>query len=84
MTNTSIQQDSKNKTNKLLPPLTICPVPAYKKKGIFYDLESYRKNTFSLEEILVPSSIKNLQNGTHFSIKPIYSILLGCCYMISL
>jgi len=84
MTSTSIQLYNKNKTDKLMPSLTLCPLPAYKKKGIFYDNSTFMENTFSMDELFVESALKYVQNMKLFSIKTIYSMLLGRCYMISL
>ncbi len=84
MTNTSIQQYSTSKTHKLLPSLTICPLPAYKKKGFFYNNSIFMMNTYNLEDLLVPSSLHELSESTKYTVKTIHSIILGRCYMITL
>jgi hypothetical protein len=37
MTSMAIQLSTSKKAKRLLPPLTVCPLPAYKSKGIFHN-----------------------------------------------
>jgi hypothetical protein len=85
LTSTAIQLDTSKKTNRLLPPLTVCPTPAYKTKGIFPNNQTYLQNTFSMEEIFAPSTIDHLKGeNPFFSITEIWSFLLGRCYLINM
>jgi hypothetical protein len=39
MTNTAIKFTNVEKQPRLLPPITVCPIPAYRAKGIYYNNE---------------------------------------------
>jgi hypothetical protein len=63
----------------------VCPLPAYKSKGIFYNNQTYLQNTFSMEEIFAPSTLDQLKGKIpFFSITEIRSYLLGRCYTINM
>ncbi len=83
LTSTAIQFYNTGEKGKLLPSITICPLPAYKNPGTFYNNKIYLNNTFSLEEVLIPSSAKYFRNGTNFDIKETQSLLFGRCYTIT-
>jgi len=85
MTSMAIQLSTSKKAKRLLPPLTVCPLPAYKSKGIFHNNQTYLNNTFSREEIFAPSFIAQLNDKNPlFSVTEISSLMLGRCYMISM
>ncbi len=46
-------------------------------------MELYLNNTFSLEEVLIPSSAKYFQNNNNFKITETQSLLFGRCYTIA-
>jgi hypothetical protein len=85
MTSMAIQLSTSKKAKRLLPPLTVCPLPAYKSKGIFHNNQTYLNNTFSMEEVFAPYTLEELKSENPFlSITEIRSFLLGRCYMINM
>ena len=82
MSNTAIQTYTA-KGKKFLPAMTICPHTAYKTKGTFFNMENVLKNTFEKEEIFSPATIRLLKNESVYSVKDVFSVLLGRCYMVT-
>ena len=49
MTNTATQFiENKRDLDKLLPALSVCPLPAFKKPGLFYNWKLFDDNSFGL------------------------------------
>ncbi len=64
----------------MFPCFTICYLSPYKKRGFYYDLAQFQKNTFGLNDIFQNDTIIKLSNSSEFVVKEIHSILHGKCY----
>jgi len=54
MTNTATQFiENKKDLDKLLPAMSVCPLPAFKKSGLFYSRNLFDENSFGLVGALV-------------------------------
>ena len=67
---------------KPLPPITFCPWPGFKKRGFYFNKLLLDENTFGLEDIFQPKTVKDLRNKTAFEIKEIKNHMTGKCFMI--
>jgi len=74
-------RDDKQK-KKILPPLTFCPWPAFRKHGFYFNQKLLNENTFSLEDIFQPESLKELKNKSTFEIKVIHNFQIGKCFTL--
>ena len=72
-----------NEEKKLLPPITVCPLTAFKAKGTFFNMETVLNNTFEMEQVFSPNTIKMLKNESLYSVKEVHSVLLGRCFMVT-
>jgi hypothetical protein len=82
-TSTAVTFQSKEKGGKkFLPALTFCPWPVYKTKGLHYNQEDYKLNTFDLEEIFYIEALIELKNSSLYSFNETLSIHYGCCHTI--
>ena len=83
LSTTAIQSYVTNGEEKLLPSLTLCPITSYKTKGSFFNMETVLNNTFAMEKIFSPTTIKMLKNESVYSVKDVFSVLLGRCFMVT-
>ena len=83
LSNTAIQSYMPNQETKLLPSMTVCPLTGYKAKGKFFNMENYLNNTFEKEQVFSPNTIEMLKNESLYSVKEVYSILLGRCFRVT-
>ena len=83
LSNTAIQSYVTNGEEKLLPSLYLCPITSYKTKGAFFNMETVLNNTFAMEKVFSPTTIKMLKNESVYSVKDVFSVLLGRCYMVT-
>jgi hypothetical protein len=68
---------------KFLPSFTFCPWPVYKSKGLHYNPDNFKKNTFNLEEIFYDYTLDDLNNSSLYSVNETWSIQYGRCYTIN-
>ncbi len=61
---------------------SVCPLPAYKKKGFFYLENDFRANTFLLEDIFSTSFMKRLKNNSEYIVKTVATLTLGQCFSL--
>ena len=61
-----------------LPYLTICPMPGFRQKGFYYTRESFKNNTFNLEDIFDDKTTKHLKNEVYILI-----FFINCKYISS-
>jgi hypothetical protein len=66
------------------PSMTFCPVPAFRKSGIFYSESDFDENTFTVEEMFDMETVKRLKNGTIFEYYELESIVYGRCFTLLL
>ena len=84
MTSTGVNFRSTEKDDKkFLPSFTFCPWPVYKSKGLHYNPDNFKKNTFNLEEIFDNYSLVDLKNSSLYSVNETWSILYGRCHTIN-
>ena len=79
---TGIKYTTDGKESKLLPCLTFCPVPAFKTMDLYYTEESFRNNSFSLEDMFDLDTATRLRNKTLFSISESQDFQIGICQTI--
>jgi hypothetical protein len=85
LTNTAIQFGNREKASRYLPPLTICPLPAYKEKGFHFRNQTFMNYTFTKEEVFSPFTLDKLKKDKpFFAIKEIQSLMLGRCFTIKM
>jgi hypothetical protein len=75
----SVEKDDK----KFLPSFTFCPWPVYKSKGLHYNPDNFKKNTFNLEEIFDNLTLVDLKNSSLYSVNETWSIQYGRCHTIN-
>ena len=46
----------------MIPYLTICPLPGFRKRGFFYSNADFRTQTFDLDEVFGKDTVKQLRN----------------------
>ena len=68
---------------KILPPLTFCPWPAYRKHGFYFNKKLLDENTFALEDIFQPDTVKELRNQSIFKIKEVRNYQMGKCFTLT-
>ena len=84
MTSTGVTlKSSKEDDKKLLPSFTFCPWPVYKTKGLHYNPEDFKRNTFDLEEIFENNTLSLLRNSSQYSLNETWSIQYGRCHTIN-
>jgi len=84
MTNTSIQLYPSPNGSRLLPSITICPLPSFKTRGKFYNVAAYLNNTFGIEDIFEEETMKQLlHNTTFYEHKEVFTLLTGRCHRVS-
>jgi hypothetical protein len=71
-----------DEAEKLFPCFTIRSLSPFKKRGFFYNLQEFHRNTFDLYDIFENSTILKLNNISQFIVKEIHSILHGKCYSL--
>ena len=67
---------------KLLPCITVCPVPGFKKKGFYFDEGSFDENAFNLSDIFVDRAVAKLNNVSEFRLVNIRTMFHGNCFTI--
>ena len=67
---------------KKLPCITFCPVQGFKSKGHNFDLDSYVKSTFSLEDIFDEDTVEMLRNQSLFEVSETFTVLMGRCHTL--
>ena len=70
------------KMSKFLPSLTFCPWPVYKRQGFHFKIEDFHKNTFDLEDMFHPQTLRFCKNKTKYEIKTVMSIYYGKCFTL--
>jgi hypothetical protein len=84
MTSTGVTFRSTEKDDKkFLPSFTFCPWPVYKSKGLHYNPDDFKKNTFNLEEIFYDYTLDDLKNSSLYSVNETWSIQYGRCHTIN-
>jgi hypothetical protein len=68
--------------NKTLPCMTLCPMPAFKKKGFFYSEKLMRENSYTLEDVFSKETVTAFNDISKFTIKNTSSQLLGHCFTL--
>lgn len=66
----------------LLPSITICPAPAWKKMGPFLTPHEMEESAFYAEEMFHPESLKAMKDETIFQFSPTNTIYYGRCHTI--
>ena len=80
---TAVTFQSKEKDGKkFFPALTFCPWPVYKTRGLHYNPEDFKLNTFDLEEIFYNETLIELKNSSLYSFNETWSIHYGRCHTI--
>jgi hypothetical protein len=72
-----------DRKRKYLPSFTFCPWPVYKTRGLHYNPEDFKKNTFNLEEIFYNDTLIDLKNSSLYSFNETWSIHYGRCHTIN-
>lgn len=68
---------------ELLPPtISLCPIPALKAEGSFYNTTAFEENVFTWEEIFHPQVLRSLKNSSLFRTKLSFSSYQGRCFTI--
>jgi hypothetical protein len=84
MTSTGITfRSDKEDDRKYLPSFTFCPWPVYKTRGLHYNPEDFKKNTFNLEEIFYNDTLIDLKNSSLYSFNETWSVHYGRCHTIN-
>ena len=83
LSSTAVQTYLADGEKKLLPALTVCPLTSYKAKGKYFYMENVLNNTFEKEEVFSPLTLKMLKNESEFSVKEVYSLMLGRCFTVT-
>ena len=68
--------------SKLLPCLTFCPVPSFKSTELSLNSESFRKNSYTMDDIFDKVTTTFLANKTEFSVTETESVVFGICITI--
>ena len=63
--------------------MTICPLNAYKTKGTFFNMENVLNNTLEMDKVFSPATLILLKNESVYSVRDIYSLILGRCFMVT-
>jgi len=58
-----------------------CFIP-YRGSDFYFTTQSYKANTFNLEDIFDGATVKELKNKTEFAVYETQSILFGMCFTI--
>ena len=84
----TIQKETFLTTNKvtfhelLLPSITICPAPAWKKMGPFLQPNELEQSAFYAEEMFHPKTLMEVQDERIFQLSSTNTFYLGRCYTI--
>ena len=85
MTNTSIQLYPSPSGTRQLPSITFCPLPAFRTKGNFYNMDVSLNNTYGIDDVFEEATVEQLMFNTSFyKHEEVYTILTGRCHMVSL
>ena len=60
----------------------MCPLPAFKVKGFFYQKNLTDQNSFTMDDIFAPETVEMLIDQSQFLLKATCSQFLGCCTTI--
>ena len=81
-TATGISYRDDNLKEKLMPPVTLCPLPGFRKRGFYFDKKTLDENTFTWEDVFSASALKSLRNKQSYKITEISNYYIGKCFMI--
>ena len=82
ITSTGIKFAYSEKKAKIIHVITVCPLPAFKQKGLFYLENEFRANTFEVEDIFTTSFLEELKNTSKYNVKTLTSVVFGRCYSL--
>lgn len=82
MTTTATHHQQSDEAEKLFPCFTIKYLSPYKKRGFYYDIQQFQKNSLGLNDVFQNETIIKLKNLSLFHMKEINSFSYGKCYSL--